>query len=278
MRFANIISAVYSEPWNITPAGWDSINRIVQARIFNARAEEGSGIDEGLGMSAFVNPRKKFFVDENGIAHIDIFGALGQHLSKIERACGNTGYEEIAEELDAASASSLGVLLTIDSPGGHCAGNKEAAQMIADMQIPVVAFTDSLMASAAYMLASQADMIVATGSSMVGSIGTILALVDKSGVWEKEGLKPAYITNTGGDLKSAGHPPSFSDEHLAYFQQLTDDYFSQFRDAVLSARDVSAEAMRGQAVVGRRALEYNLIDKIGDYKTAYESILKLALG
>lgn len=266
MRFARILDAVYSQPWNITPQGWLAVHRLVQSRMF--------ADPSNLSISDFVNPRPDMEIDSNGIAHIHVTGVLGQHLTNIERSCGNTGYEQIAQELDnSLGQGAAGVLLYINSPGGAAAGNTEIALKVASMSIPVGVFTDDLMASAAYAIGASAGHITATPSAQVGSIGTILPLVDESAAWEKEGFKPAYITNTGGDLKDAFWPPSFSEEHRAHFQQVVDDYFLQFRDAVLSRRSVSPEAMRGQTMIGARAREHNLVDRIGSLDTAYAELI-----
>ena len=84
----------------------------------------------------------------------------------------------------------------------------------------------------------RADFIAAAPSAQVGSIGTILPLVDVSGAWEQRGWKPAYITHSGGDLKDATWPPSFTEAHRAHLQEMVDDHFGQFRDHVLRFRSV----------------------------------------
>lgn len=133
---------------------------------------------------------------------------------------------------------------------------------------------DELAASAAYALAVSADFIAMAPSAQVGSIGTILPLVDVSGAWEQRGWKPAYITHTGGDLKDATWPPSFTDAHRAHLQEMVDDYFAQFREHVLGHRNISPNAMRGQTFIGRKAKEANLVDHIGTYQDTYLELLR----
>ena len=266
MRFAHITNAIYRQPWNITPGGWLSVHELLQSRL---------AVDaENLDLSAFVNPRPDLEVDSNGIAHIHVTGVLGKNLSQIERSCGNTGYEQLeAEVADAVKAEARGILLHVNSPGGAATGNVETSRMLAGSGLPTVAWVDELAASAAYAIASGATSIVASPSAQVGSIGTILPLVDNSGQWEKRGLKPAYITHTGGDLKDATWPPSFSEAHREHLQEMVDDFFGQFRDHVLTYRDVPASAMRGQTLLGARAKDANLVDRIGSYSDAYDELL-----
>ena len=266
MRFAHITNAIYRQPWNITPGGWLSVHELLQSRL---------AVDaENLDLSAFVNPRPDLEVDSNGIAHIHVTGVLGKNLSQIERSCGNTGYEQLeAEVADAVKAEARGILLHVNSPGGAATGNVETSRMLAGSGLPTVAWVDELAASAAYAIASGATSIVASPSAQVGSIGTILPLVDNSGQWEQRGLKPAYITHTGGDLKDATWPPSFSEAHREHLQEMVDDFFGQFRDHVLTYRDVPASAMRGQTLLGARAKDANLVDRIGSYSDAYDELL-----
>jgi len=268
MRFAQIINAIYRAPWHITTDGWLSLHEVIQSRIFS---EVGAELD----LSDFVNPRPDAQIDENGIAHIHILGTLGRHLTPIEKSCGNTGYEQIDEEIAQAQRDGArGYLFHINSPGGMACGNIETAERILRIAEPTAAWVDELAASAAYAVCAGADHIVAAPSALVGSIGTILPLVDVSGAWEARGVKPAYITHTGGDLKDATWPPSFTEEHRAHLQELVDDYFGQFREHVLRLRAIGPESMRGQVFIGRKARQANLIDHVGDYADAYAELLR----
>lgn len=267
MRLAQITNALYRQPWNITADGWLALHEIVQSRFFSESAN--------LDLSAFVNPRPDAEIDEQGIAHIHVTGTLGKHLSQIERTCGNTGYEQIeAEILAARSNGTRGFLFHIHSPGGMAAGNIETADLLASIDVPKAAWVDELSASAAYAIASGADFIAAAPSAQVGSIGTILPLVDVSGAWEQRGWKPAYITHSGGELKDATWPPSFTEAHRAHLQEMVDDHFGQFRDHVLRFRAVPPDAMRGQTLLGRKAKDANLVDHIGSYSDTYAELLR----
>ncbi len=266
MRFTHITNAVYRTPWNITPGGWLSVHELMQSRL----AADAENID----LSAFVNPRPDLEIDSNGVAHIHVTGVLGKNLSQIERSCGNTGYEQIeAEVTEALQSKARGILLHVNSPGGAATGNIETASFVAQSGLPTVAWVDELAASAAYAIAAGAERIVASPSGQVGSIGTILPLVDTSGQWEQRGWKPAYITHTGGDLKDATWPPSFSEAHRAHLQEMVDDLFGQFKGHVLAHRDVPQSAMRGQTYLSERAKDANLIDTVGSYADACDALL-----
>ncbi len=269
MRFARIQNAVYRQPWNITGGGWMSIHELLQSRL-------SSEYQQGM-FSDWVNERPDMEIDQNGIAHIHVVGVLGKGLTNIERSCGNTGYEQIEAEFEEAEErGARGVLLYVNSPGGGAIGNAEISERVSGSPLPVVTFVDDLCASAAYSIAAGTNHIVCTKSAEVGSIGTIIALVDVSGAWDQMGMKPEFITHTGGDLKDASWPPSFTDAHKEYFQQTCDDFFGLFKGHVLAHRNVEPSAMRGQCFVGQRAKDANLVDTIGNYETAYAEILKRA--
>lgn len=267
MRLAHITNALYRSPWNITSDGWLALHQVFQSRLFADSAN--------LDLSAFVNPRPDGEIDDNGIAHLHVMGTLGKHLSEVERSCGNTGYEQLEDEIEIATGEGArGFLFHVNSPGGMAAGNVEAASLLSGIKAPTAVWVDELAASAAYAIAASADFIAMAPSAQVGSIGTILPLVDVSGAWEQQGWKPAYITHTGGDLKDASWPPSFTDTHREHLQEMVDDYFGQFRDHVIKHRNVAPSAMRGQTFIGRKAREANLVDHVGSYADTYAELLR----
>lgn len=271
------MNAVYGSPWCITGDGWMSVHHALQSHLAHKSESPQSKEENGWKsyLSDSIAQRPDMEIDKRGIAHIHVFGVLGPKLTKLEKACGTTDYGELSEELAEARENARGVMLHIDSPGGYAQGNMEAAYALAETAraMPVVAHTDGMMCSAAYAIGVGASSIFATPSADVGSIGVIIPLVDRSGQWEQQGIKPAYITHTGGDLKDAGYPPSFTQEHIEFFQTLVDDTFGLFRAHVLNHRDVSAEAMRGQYFMAERAQSENLIDEVGSPEEAYDFLL-----
>lgn len=264
-----LMNAVYSQPWLITGDGWLSIHQVIQSRM-DRKAVKSSEDFWRKEFEDFIPQRPGMEIDREGIAHIHVFGVLGPKLSNIEKACGTTDYGDLTREINEASENARGILLHVDSPGGYSQGNQEAASVLAAVaeNMPVVAHADGMMASAAYCICAGASRIHASISAMVGSIGVILPLVDVSGRWQQEGIKPAYVTHTGGDLKDAGYPPSFTDEHMAHFQEVVDDLFHQFRDHVLKFRSIEKSAMRGQVFVAERAQSEGLVDEIGTAEAA----------
>ena len=128
------------------------------------------------------------------------------------------------------------------------------------------------MASAAYYLAAGADAIFASPSASVGSIGVYIPWMDTSAAYERAGYKPDPITNTGGDLKAIGFGGKLTAEQRAHLQEEVDEDFDNFKAHIANYRAVPDSAMRGQVMSGRKALESNLVDRIGERDQAYGAL------
>lgn len=223
--------------------------------------------------SQFVPQRSPLSIDENGIAHISIHGTLfNKEAPYFVAGYGGTDYAEILREIETASEKAKAIFLKIDSGGGHACGNDKVSKAVSQCPKPVFAYTDGMCCSAAYAIASGASYICASADSTVGSIGTILPLMDVSGLWQSLGIKPDYITNREGTLKTAGYPPNQNEDERATLQAETQEYFELFKSHVLENRQISVDDMRGQAFVGVEALKRGLVDEICDEKTAYNKL------
>lgn len=272
MRFAQIQEQIYCRPWFITSAAHFTIRQLFENHLarhgFTARAD-------GTDFADFANARRPMVVDGEGIATIHVFGPLGKNLSKVEKACGATSFEDVQSELALANANPLvrGILLHVDSPGGTVQGTPETASLIAESSAPVVAYTDGMMASAAYYLSAGAEKIVATPSADVGSIGVYIPWVDHSAQYAAEGLKPDPIVNTGGDLKALGFGGTLTEAQRAYLQEQVDRDFAAFQAHIAAHRAVDPAAMRGQTLSADQAVSSNLVDFIGSLAEARALLL-----
>lgn len=273
MMTNNIFLNGICRPWNIHAGTFLALSLRVLADAKGA--DSLSGWREKF--SQFVPQRQSMAIDPNGIAHISIHGTLfNKEAPYFVAGYGGTDYAEVLQDIAVASKEAKGIFLTVDSGGGHACGNDKVAKAISQCPKPVFAYTDGMCCSAAYAIASGASYISATADATIGSIGTILPLMDISGLWQAMGIKPDYITNTEGTLKAAGYPPSQSDEERASLQAETQEYFEIFKSHVLKHRKLSNDDMRGQAFVGKNALKKGLVDEICDGKSAYSKLLCLA--
>ena len=275
MMTNNIFLNGICRPWNIHAGTFLALSLRVLADAKGA--DSLSGWREKF--SQFVPQRQSMAIDPNGIAHISIHGTLfNKEAPYFVAGYGGTDYEEVLQDIAVASKEAKGIFLTVDSGGGHACGNDKVAKAISQCPKPVFAYTDGMCCSAAYAIASGASYICASADATVGSIGTILPLMDVSGLWQALGVKPDYITNKEGTLKTAGYPPSQNDDERAALQAETQSYFELFKSHVLAHRNIEKEDMRGQAFVGAEALRRGLVDEICDGKSAYDKLRILTRG
>ena len=254
-----LFSLIYCTPWNIDGKHWQGMHMAAQA--------PGS-----LSFEDFFSAREKMEIDSNGIAHISITGTLGEGVAADEKLFGDSHYSSISAEVREAKQAARGIMYHVDSPGGLAVGCVECGTDAASAGIPTAAHIYGMGCSAAYAAIAGVDRITAIPSAFVGSIGTILPMLDFSGLWEKMGVKADYVQS--GDLKAAGYMPSQTPEERAALQQEVDDLGAQFRKHVTRFRNVPNEAMRGQAFIADRAKGYNLIDAVSTFEDAYSALLK----
>lgn len=273
MRFQYIAEQLYCRPWLITPSAYSTLVKIFEARMLSPRADS---LEDDIAL--FANKREELDIDENGIAHISIFGPIGKGISKIERSCGVTGIEDVHADLDELEGVARGLMVHFNSPGGTVVGVPELAQRFADLRIPTAGFTDDLQASAAYYLSAGLNHLTATPSSDVGSIGVIIPWVDDTEVYESAGIKLEAIRNKEGDLKGIGWPPRLTDAQREYLEESVQEVFDDFRGFITDFRNIDKDAMRGQTLSGVRALQAGLIDSVGSYADAYAELLSRVNG
>lgn len=271
MRFQRILEELYFRPSYITASGWNAVHAVVRSRMLEPLAASDRPED---WFSEMVVTRSEYRLDQNGIAHVELTGPIGKRLSALERACGATGIEELRADFEMAAQGSRGLFLKIDSPGGTVTGTPENAQILADLEIPVVVYTEDTMASAAYFIGAGADEIWCAGSADVGSIGVIIPWVDKAGAWEEMGVEYNPIISTGSDLKGMGFGPVLTAAQREFLQADVDRARTAFVEHVLRYRAVDDSAMRGQCVDGEMALQLGLVDAIGSQAEAYEALLR----
>lgn len=274
MRFQHIFHALHFEPWLITESAHATLAALLDSKLAG-ELFAAPGDKPATGLFGMTIPQMTV---KDGIAEIPIIGPIGKGLGNLEKSCGATSVEDIQNNVSAAigRADVKGIFLNVNSPGGTITGVPETARLIAQAKEkkPIVAFTDGMMASAAYWLGSQADMIVASESSSVGSIGVYIPWMDSSRRAEAMGIKTGVVKNSGGPFKGMGHPgTSYTEEQMAHMQERADELFGMFKGAILSQRaNVKPDAMRGQVLFGGKALASGLTDEVGGYARAWGSL------
>ncbi|MDD5350810.1 MAG: S49 family peptidase [Chthoniobacteraceae bacterium] len=263
MKLPHILQAVYTSPWAITREGWSAVHQIIKAHAIGQPVPK---LEADPATDFFGNPLPKMRVTDAGVAIIPICGTLMNHAGLLEKMCGACSYDDIRHDLDTALTvrALQKIVLHIDSPGGTCSGSQEVADKISRIResgVRIEAVTDSQICSAAYNLAAGCNSISCTKTSVVGSIGVIIALLDESLAYEMQGLSRDLITS--GPLKGTGFPgTTLSPEQRAYLQGTVDAYFKMFRAHVLRYRPTNDESMQGQVFIGEQAYDAGLVDEL----------------
>lgn len=170
------------------------------------------------------------------------------------------------------------VLVEVNSPGGTPVAAQRIAERLRNSTLPVVGVIGDIGASGGYMIAAATDYLIASPMSAVGSIGVTMSYVENSKKNEEEGL--TYVQLTTGKFKDSGSPDkAISDEERALFQKDLDSIHKDFINMVAIYRNKSTEDIAaladGSTMVGTRALETGLIDKLGGRVEAKEALARI---
>lgn len=214
--------------------------------------------------------------NDGGVAIIPISGVIAPHARMVNGMSQPRGTSVAAIRKHLRSA--LGdptvhtVLFDVESPGGSVQGIDELAAEIhsARSRKRIVAHTDSLMASAAYWIASQANEIYSTRSADVGSIGVYAVIDDYSKRYEQYGVK-THVVSSGGHKGAGVQGTEITSEHLAEFQESVNAINDIFVAAVAAGRQVDAKEVRaawnnGKTWLGDKAASMRLVDGIATFE------------
>ena len=203
-----------------------------------------------------------------GYGIIPIVGVIGKGLSPFECMTGGCDLNTLNKQIDAYAmdAEVNTIIFEVNSPGGTVTGVEETARKIAGLKKPTIAYTDSMMASAAYWLGSSADRVLASPSADVGSVGVYMAIPDMSALYQASGVNMVVIKSSATPLKAAGiEGTSLSQEQIDNFQNEVDSIYTDFVASVSMKRKmVNADALKGQSMSGKQASKMGLVTGLVD--------------
>lgn len=185
-----------------------------------------------------------------------------------------TSATEIAKQIKRAGEDPAvnAIVLRINSPGGSAASSQEIYQEVLRAKekgkVVVASMGDSA-TSGGYYVACAADKIVANPGSMTGSIGVIFSQLQYSELMERYGIEANVIKS--GKYKDMGSPfRNMTDKERKILQNMVDDIYDQFVDAVVEGRGMNRskvlELADGRIFTGKQAMEKGLVDHMGNYQ------------
>lgn len=226
-------------------------------------------------------------VPAGSIAAIEVRGVLTKngYFDEYEwkRVPGMALIGQIITEAD-KSPNIAGILLIIDSPGGTVDGTESLANQVRNSKTPVLAFVDGLAASAAYWVASQANAVVLSGeTSEVGSIGTMIQLVNADGFFKRWGLDVHRINATKSTDKNRSVLEAKEGKYELIRSELLDPVNEVFLKSVREGRkgDINLKqenVLTGKLYLGTNAIKVGLADAIGSHQLAIEELGKIQEG
>lgn len=272
MKYPHVLRAIYGRPWAIVPSMLDLICEIADFRASGGLLDD----DEIRARIAAANngPRSggKTARASRGaaVAVIPVYGVISQRAGLMANSSGGTSVEGLTrafrESIDDGDIGSI--VFDVDSPGGSVDGIEELAAEIraARGSKPIAAVANTMMASAAYWIASAADELIVTPSGQVGSIGVIAAHVDDTVAREAAGIKRTVIATPPG--KADGFDGDvLSAEGADEIQSSVDAFYQMFVGAVAKGRGVGVETVRkdygsGRMLLAKPALAAGMVDRI----------------
>ena len=179
----------------------------------------------------------------------------------------------------AKSTTAKAVIVRIDSPGGTTAGSEQLHKALKNVAAskPLVVVVDGLAASGGYIAAMSSDHIVASGTSLVGSIGVLFQYPNFSEILKTVGVKVEEVKSSPLKASPNGYEPT-SPEARAAIEALVKDSYAWFREMVQDRRKMDAGTLDkvadGRVFTGRQAVDLKLVDELGDEKSAVAWLTK----
>jgi len=198
------------------------------------------------------------------------------------------GGDASADRIGAALRSAFkdkntqGVVLRINSPGGSPVQAQNLYDEIRRLRkkypdIPLYAVVEDMCASGGYYVASAADRIYVTRSSIVGSIGVRMDSFGVTGLMDKLGIERRLLT--------AGKNKGFLDPFLPedpkqkeYAQAMLDEIHQQFISDVRLGRGTrlkeTPDMFSGLIWTGQQSIQLGLADGYGTLRTVARDVIK----
>jgi protease-4 len=173
------------------------------------------------------------------------------------------------------------VVLEIDSPGGEVTASDVIYDAVAKTRAkkPVVVYMESLAASGGYYVSCGGQYLMANETSITGSIGVIIQTLNYERLFDKIGLASVvFKSGKFKDMLNGARP--ITPEERDYVQSFVMKTYEKFLGIVARERHLSADNLRGgiadgRILSGRDALEYHLIDGLGQIEDAYAKAKEL---
>ncbi|HET6645278.1 MAG TPA: signal peptide peptidase SppA, partial [Fimbriimonadales bacterium] len=255
------------------------MNFVLALGAFQRLADGGGEVE--------MRPRFREVILERGIDRsankIAVISLRGIISTGVRGAVGESMVDDLRWQFDQARKDDnvRAVVFEVDSPGGEVTASDMIYHAVAKTraQKPVIVYMESLAASGGYYVSCGGKYLMANETSITGSIGVIIQTLNYQQLFDKIGLA-AVIFKSGKfkDMLNGARP--ITPEEREYIQSFVMKTYEKFLGIVARERNLPADALRngiadGRILSGRDALEYKLIDGLGQIEDAYAKAKEL---
>ena len=218
----------------------------------------------------------------NDMAKVGIVVAKGTILNGVQKA-GDIGGDSTAALLRQARLNKniKSVVLYIDSPGGSAFASEIIRQEVENLKAagkPVVAVMSTYAASGGYWIASSADQIWASPSTITGSIGIFGLFVTFENTLDYLGIHTDGVGTT--EFAGFGVSKTLDPRMSNILQRGIEHGYEQFISLVAQQRNMSKEHVdtiaQGRVWIGQTAKDLGLVDELGTLEDGVKAAAQLA--
>ena len=271
------LHSLLSHPWYIDQEYANSYLTLLKELVI-----AGIKPNEKYVQSEFFTTRaqgEKTFNNESHSNRVAIL-SIKNPIVKYDQFFGVVGTKTMIRKLEAISLDEdiAGVVLDIDSGGGQCYGTPLFHDFIKNYPKPVVAYTDGLMCSAAYYIASACSHIIANKrSDAIGSIGAYAYVVNWDGAKEKLGAKVHMVYSSKSPEKNKAFEDLLKGNYDQYIKEELDPQVEQLIKDIKDVRPlINEEVFKGTTYNAEESLKNHLIDQIGSFDDAINKVFEFA--
>jgi protease IV len=214
------------------------------------------------------------------IAVIPLRGLIS---SSLDGEVGDTMVDDLRIALEQARDDDdvRAVVLEIDSPGGEVTASDTIYNAVVKTQAkkPVVVHMGSVAASGGYYVACGAKHLMASDTTITGSIGVIIQTLNYEQLFNKVGLASVvFKSGKFKDMLNGARP--MTPEEREYVQGFVMGTYDKFLGIVAKERNLPADELRngvadGRILSGVDARKSGLIDDLGQIEDAFAKAKEL---
>ncbi|PPI86200.1 serine peptidase [Marinobacter maroccanus] len=278
INYPHVASMVFGVPLFATPALVTAVKSVLEPRLLG----KDTGSVESMAPLALMDEEQRAAQPErsaNQLAVIPVHGILVPRRGEITESCEElVSYELLRSQIESVRHNDqvAEIILDFHTGGGSALGCKEAADYIrmVSAEKPITALINFAACSAGYFLASACSRIVASPTSMVGSIGVIIETYDVSRAEEAAGIKFNTFFRGGHKNDASPHEP-ITDQATLEIGRRLDAAYEMFTTSVAEYRGLDVEAVvatEAKVFSAKEALSLKLIDEIAPAQDAVNAI------